>query len=397
MKIILILSCLLFFSCTKRSQDPYVLKKIEYASLMKKGSSNYQIIDVDKAIKVNMDSVVVRLDSISYIPLESTDLIGEMDKVLVYDNKIYILDAFVAEKVFIFDKRGVLLKTIDNKGQGPDEYAGLSGMSIDFDKRELCLNDRLTMKKLYFDLDGKFLRKENSIPCFYLNMLNHFTVNQLAYLQSFSKDVNYHLVFTQLDSVYSKGFPYEPIQKRYVMSKNAVFNSTNDLLFVPVLSDTVYHIKSFNEYCVRYVLKHKRSVWNKHGEELSYNEVVKLIKNDGYTAFSGLFYETSKYIYFSMERSLNDLVTNVFYMYDKKKKQVYELDGRGMTFFTEIVPPDLIALDGEMCVSSFDPYRLKGLFSDNDKGYIIKNNILKAIIEKSDENSNPVLVFYQLK
>ena len=53
-----------------------------------------------------------------------------MDKVLVYDNKIYILDAFVAEKVFIFDKRGVLLKTIDNKGQGPDEYAGLSGMSI---------------------------------------------------------------------------------------------------------------------------------------------------------------------------------------------------------------------------------------------------------------------------
>lgn len=181
------------------------------------------------------------------------------------------------------------------------------------------------------------------------------------------------------------------------MSKNAVFNSTNDLLFVPVLSDTVYHIKSFNEYCVRYVLKHKRSVWNKHGEELSYNEVAKLIKNDGYTAFSGLFYETSKYIYFSMERSLNDLVTNVFFMYDKKKKQVYELDGRGMTFFTEIVPPDLIALDGEMCVSSFDAYRLKELFSDNDKGYIIKNNILKAIIEKSDENSNPVLVFYQLK
>lgn len=397
MKTVLILSCLFFFSCTKRSQDAYVLKKIENAFLMKKGSSNYLIVDIDKAIKVSMDSVTVRLDSISYIPLESSDLIGEMDKVLIYDDKIYILDAYVTEKVFIFDKRGVLLKTIDNKGQGPEEYAGLSGMSIDFDKKELCLNDRLATKKLYFDLNGKFLRKENSIPCFYLNMLRDFAVNQLAYQQSFSKDVNYHLVFTQLDSVYSKGFPYEPIQKQYVMSKSAVFNSTNELLFAPVLSDTVYHIKSFNEYNARYVIKHKRSIWNKHEEELSYNEVAELIKNDGYTAFGGLFYETSKCIYFSMKRGLNGIISNIYFMYDKTRKQVYELDGSSMKFFTEIVPPDLVALDGEMCVSSFDAYRLKELLSDNDKGYIIQNDVLKAIIEKSDENSNSVLVFYKLK
>lgn len=396
MKVFLILPCLLLFSCVKRSQDTYVLKEIANASLIKKIDSNYHIIDVDNAIQVSMDSVVYRLDSITYVPLESSNLIGEIDKVLICDSNIYILDAYITEKVFIFDKIGHLLNIIDDKGQGPNEYTGLSGMSIDYDKKELCLNDRFTMNKLYFDLNGKFIRKENGISCFYLNILGGFTVNQLAYQQSFSKDINYHIVSTLLDSVYCKGFPYEPIQKHYIVSKNAVYNSNNELLFVPTLSDTVYHIKSFSEYSIRYVIQHNRSIWNKHKEELTYNEINNFIKQDGYTAFGGLFYETSKYIYFSMDRELNGFVAKVYYLYDKDKNQAYELDGKDIKIFNEIVPPNIIALEGETFVSSFDPYRIKEILSGDGK-CIIKNDVLKTIINKSDENSNPVLVFYKLK
>lgn len=396
MKIILILSCLLLISCTQRSRDTYVLNVIKNATLMKKTDSDYHIIDVDNAVKTSMDSVVLKLDYISYLQLDSSDLIGEIDKILIYDEKIYILDAYITEKVFIFDKKGHLLNIIDDKGQGPNEYTGLSGMSIDYDKKELCLNDRLAMKKLYFDLNGKFIRKENSISCFYMNILDGFTVNQLAYQQSFSKDINYHIVSTLLDSVYCKGFPYEPIQKHYIVSKNAVYNSNNELLFVPTLSDTVYHIKSFSEYCIRYVIQHNRSIWNKHKEELTYNEINNFIKQDGYTAFGGLFYETSKYIYFTMDRELNDFVAKVYCLYDKDKNQAYELDGKDIKIFNEIVPPNIIALDGETFVSSFDPYRIKEILSGDEK-CLIKNDVLKAIINKSDENSNPVLVFYKLK
>lgn len=396
MKIILILSCLLLISCTQRSRDTYVLNVIKNATLMNKTDFDYHIIDVDNAVKTSMDSVVLKLDSISYVQLDSSDLIGEIDKVLIYGEKIYILDAYITEKVFIFDKKGHLLNIIDDKGQGPNEYAGLSGMSIDYDKKELCLNDRLAMKKLYFDLNGKFIRKENSISCFYLNILGGFTVNQLAYQQSFSRDINYHIVSTLLDSVYCKGFPYEPIQKHYIVSKNAVYNSNNELLFVPTLSDTVYHIKSFSEYSIRYVIQHNRSIWNKHKEELTYNEINNFIKQDGYTAFGGLFYETSKYIYFSMDRELNGFVAKVYYLYDKDKNQAYELDGKDIKIFNEIVPPNIIALEGETFVSSFDPYRIKEILSGDGK-CIIKNDVLKTIINKSDENSNPVLVFYKLK
>lgn len=397
MRTILFVLCLFLFSCTSKNNDKYVLKKIEDASLMRKIDSDYHVIDVDCALKVNMDSVVRRLDSISYVPLESSDLIGEMDKVLVYDGKIFILDAFVAEKVFIFDRQGRLLKTIDDKGQGPNEFIGLSGMAIDFERKELCLNDRLSMKRLYYNLNGEFLRKEEGVPCFYLNVLNDFVINQLSFRQSFSEDVNYHLVSAKLDSVYSKGFPYEPIQKNYTVSRNAVYNSMNDLLFVPVLSDTVYHIKSYNEYSVRYVIKHEHSIWDKNQEELSYNEIANLIKNDEYTAFGGVFYETSNYIFFMMARKLDQFVVNKHFLFNKKNGEVYELNGSDMEIIEEIVPPQLIALDGETCVASFDAYRIKELLSENCNKYAIKNDDLKAIIENSDEDTNPILVFFRLQ
>lgn len=68
-----------------------------------------------------------------------------------------------------------------------------------------------------------------------------------------------------------------------------------------------------------------------------------------------------------------------------------------MKIFKEIVPPNLIALDKETFVASFDAFRLKELLAKDNNGYVIQNNQLNTIIEKSDESSNPVLVMYELK
>lgn len=398
MRVILILLCLTFFSCARRNNsDRDITKKIEDASLMRKVDSEFQIIDVDDAIKVGMDSLISRLASVSYIPLESTDLIGEINTALVYDDKIYILDAYITEKVFIFDKQGHLLNTIDNKGGGPKEYSGLSGMCIDSAKKELCLNDRLSIGKLYYDLNGHFLRKEKGIPGFYINILHPYVINQLAFGQSFSDYVNYHIVCTINDSIYCKGFPYAPIQKQYSVSESAVFNSMGDLLFTPTLSDTVYHIKSFNEYSVRYVIKHKHSIWDKHDEKLSSREINDLIISDGYTAFRGMFYETSRYVFFTMNRKRDKYIAIKYLFFDKKQKQVYEMDGSYNKIYVEMILPDLIALDGENCIASFDAYRIKEVLAGDKSIYTIENDTLETIIKNSNENSNPVLVLYQLK
>lgn len=184
--------------------------------------------------------------------------------------------------------------------------------------------------------------------------------------------------------------------KNYVVSSDATFNSMGDLLFIPVLSDTVYKIESFEKYSVRYVVKHKHSIWDKKEEEFSYKEVGDLIKNNGYTAL-GMFYETQRYVYFSIKRGLRNFVIENYFLFDKEKIQVYELEETNMKIFKEIVPPNLIALDKETFVASFDAFRLKELLAKDNNGYVIQNNQLNTIIEKSDESSNPVLVMYELK
>lgn len=396
MRIISIVFCLVLFSCTKKNNTLYLTKQINDSPLMTKVNSDFQVIDVDCAIKVDMNFIISKLASILYVPLKSTELIGAINKAIIYDEKIYILDAYITERLFIFDKQGSLLNIIDNKGEGPNEYAALSGMCIDPDRKEICINDRMSISKLYYDLDGNFLRKEKSIPSFYINIFNHHIVNQLAVNQSFNKEINYHLICTIKDSIYSKGFPYVPIQKNYVVSSDATFNSMGDLLFIPVLSDTVYKIESFEKYSVRYVVKHKHSIWDKKEEEFSYKEVGDLIKNNGYTAL-GMFYETQRYVYFSIKRGLCNFVIENYFLFDKEKIQVYELEETNMKIFKEIVPPNLIALDKETFVASFDAFRLKELLAKDNNGYVIQNNQLNTIIEKSDESSNPVLVMYELK
>lgn len=67
---------------------------------------------------------------IRYIPLETNDslIIGEIVKVIKKDNYYFISDATALYK---FDQNGKLAGYINKKGNGPDEYIGISDFQID--------------------------------------------------------------------------------------------------------------------------------------------------------------------------------------------------------------------------------------------------------------------------
>lgn len=64
------------------------------------------------------DSLIKRIE---FLPLESTDdcLIGNIDKLLVGKENLYVLDMKYGKKVFIFDRKGRFIKSIGNYGKGP--------------------------------------------------------------------------------------------------------------------------------------------------------------------------------------------------------------------------------------------------------------------------------------
>ncbi|MDR2470084.1 MAG: 6-bladed beta-propeller, partial [Tannerella sp.] len=61
-------------------------------------------IDVIPSLKKN---TVIK--DIRYIPFFSKEPIGTFDEVKIYKNRLIVLDAFTAGKVFIFDMSGNLL------------------------------------------------------------------------------------------------------------------------------------------------------------------------------------------------------------------------------------------------------------------------------------------------
>ena len=388
----------LLVSCNQTNRNSYgehISASIEKSPMMQRLSHEYLEINMDHPIEISADSLQNKLVDISYIPLDCKELIGEVDRVLLYNEKIYILDAYIAESVFIFDMNGRLLCVIDDRGEGPEEYIGLAGMSIDTSIKELCLKDRLSSRTLYYDLDGKFLRKEASCPAFFINAMDGNIINQLGFGQSYDENLNYHIAVSRGGSICCKAFPFAPIQKRYTVSRIAQYNSCNELLFTPTLSDTVYCIKSPKEYYVKYVIKHKRSIWDKSQEELSWREIDCLIKQDGYTAFGGPVHETSDYLFFSLSKGNNNLIVNQNYYYDKRQKQLFKItkDYEGVIRNLFSMP---VGVSGDYYLAFADGYLMKEYMKKNTD-ISIADESLRKMINECNENSNPILIKFRLK
>jgi len=117
------------------------------------GKENYQE-------RINLSQL---FDSVKYIILDNSDncLIGEISKIVYYDNRFYVLDV-QQMIIFVFSDTGEMIFKIDKRGQGPGEYRYLT----DFDVRDnrIVIFDRFN-QLLEYDLNGNFVKKNPvSIP-----------------------------------------------------------------------------------------------------------------------------------------------------------------------------------------------------------------------------------------
>ena len=114
---------------------------------------------MDSSIDVIKESV--KLSSIitvkRIIPLETTDatLIGDLGKIVMFNDKIYVL--FKRNTLLVFDDKGKFLRKIGSIGEGPGEYRVIG----DFDVTNHAVFLRDYHKILQYDDNGEFMR---SIP-----------------------------------------------------------------------------------------------------------------------------------------------------------------------------------------------------------------------------------------
>ncbi|MDR0953820.1 MAG: 6-bladed beta-propeller [Rikenellaceae bacterium] len=99
-----------------------------------------------------------RVSEYGTLALETSpqSLLGDIAKIRVYKERIFLLSTGDDASLLVFDKSGRFITRVGFQGRGPQEYVSLYNFEIDPTRDELLLIDNQGQKILLFDLDGKF-------------------------------------------------------------------------------------------------------------------------------------------------------------------------------------------------------------------------------------------------
>ena len=115
--------------------------------------------EIPKRIQIDLDDIKPLENFIENIqiinPEEDKHLIGNIDKLIIDDHKLVILDRKY-NRVFIFDKFGKKVRTIDSHGHGPQEYQRIRDISYRYN--HLIIYDDLSHRIIMYDDDGDYLK-----------------------------------------------------------------------------------------------------------------------------------------------------------------------------------------------------------------------------------------------
>lgn len=366
------------------------------------------IEDTIKTIQLNLSndvflaSTIFDLDSLVY--LDPTVVIGEIDKIIYFEENFYILDQFKAETVYCFSKNGKLLSTISNKGRGPREYLGLYDMTIDEWNRELLLYDGT--KVLFYDLNGNFKRQRR--------------------IDLFGKNVSVidssgTLVFNQGNTLYNNDLSFNIIavdNNNVIQAKLRSFNETDSRIdlrpwfylsqynkktyYIEAYNDTIYQINNktvFPKYIMDYgkfstpIERREKIELGKeirNSEEM--NNMITVIQNDSTifvlnsnkNSFIYTFYDIKSGLSRSVKTIGNDLIfPSITAMFPKGSFEDKHF----------IVPIDPYSLHANYrsIVKNSSKIELDKFLQDT------KTRNMMQILSNTNENSNPVLAIIKVK
>ncbi len=138
-KVNFLLVCILIFLVSCKDKQQKEAKHTEFS------------VPVDPQDPILLSNILKDYD---LIVLETTEqsMLGEIIKTQVHDDQFYLLSN---NAIYVFEQSGKFKQKINNRGRGPDEYAGIS--DFDIYSGVLYLLDRSNQSVLEFDLNGQHL------------------------------------------------------------------------------------------------------------------------------------------------------------------------------------------------------------------------------------------------
>lgn len=389
-----VLLILFLFSCGTKSHQKDTNNIFQRITTSQEKLATLSIVENEDLYDVATD-----FSGINLIALESNNdcQMGQISKIFFSENRIIIYDQ-ILKCVFFFNSDGKYLYKIDKKGKGPGEYIDIS--TIDYNRltKEVIIADLNYHKLLIYSIDGVFLR-EKIIPftssefCISNNYFFFYT-NYNPNIGT-KEDFKYNLIVTDNSfRVVDKIFGFSNLNKIHLFSSGTAFAhylNSEDFLFNPVYSDTIYEIQNYTIQ-PKYVLDFKGkklSIEFFSDEKISPEKFQKVI-SEKIPALMGLldvkkrvffyYYYEQKFNYVFIEK--NSTHIKCFNRISDKKKLF-----KGIPFIQPI------ASSSNSLVSVIEP----SMLIDLSKNYsqFLTNDIVK-LASTLQENSNPILLLYNL-
>lgn len=203
-------------------------------------SKVYEVFAVDTK---RCDAITDFFDEYIIIPLETTEdnIIGNIDKISITDEYMYILDKQQA-MIFVFDKAGRYINKIAHQGRALGEYQSISDFAVSCSYL-YCLS-RINKKIFVYDFNAAFVRS-----CNLNDWYSSFCVvnDSLMYLFSDENNeqyFNYVLYNYNTQQIIKKIDPFEHNQN-YSLGYSP-FHFTNDEIFVTEQYDETLYLLDDN-------------------------------------------------------------------------------------------------------------------------------------------------------
>ncbi len=285
-------------------------------------NSNCSNIAINNVEKYNILKYSEVFDSIRLVKLETSNhcLIGNINRIVHYKNKFYILDRHIAKALFVFDDYGKFCGRIGKIGKGPGEYINIDYFHIDPISEEILIYDRFKNEIISYDIIGNFnntQKLKNRIEAF-------STINSEFFALFFnyygSEDIkvlpkhNLHII-NKNGKVQFKSFNRSNSKIPSIEYSNSFFNNENDVLFNPSFENRIFVIDS-NRISVKYRFDFgAKTISNEFIEsivksEKSKKDVYEKIENSD-KAYIHNFLETSNYLVLTV--SIKKVLCNIYY------------------------------------------------------------------------------------
>jgi hypothetical protein len=396
----LLLTLLTFFivfqSCSsdpsvniKLLNNPQSLKqidiKIDLTPLKQLGAVN----DPDEKSFLKLSQVI---DTIEYIPLENTGSsgIGSIDRIILSDSTLFILDSFHSKGVFSFTREGKALLSIERRGKGPGEIEFPVDLLFNKNKQEievLDINLRKTVR--YNSKTGEFITEvyhEFQAKAFTLIMQGKYYLYYLGDIPQYSSTfTDYVLVVVDttgnvVGKMLSKNVlvSQQGLLKSRPLNTPSVFFDVSKNIKSFLGTDVIYYIFGADSIVPRYYL-------NINGKGSVFSNVVPEQNNN---SFIESFFEYKNLIFFDL--TYRGVTT--FGFIDTTRDYalasyliINDIDGMPL--------PKILTLWKGYLVGYIDPYD----FLDKLENLPLLPINTKQRLSKLTGESNPVIVLYKLK